>query len=97
MRSNLNKIIEAYRQSSELTIIVGIDANHHIRDFDLSFKVNIAPLNPEESTSIKKRSYIQAQLHKADLLVDELKDHIITSLVIETYNIELINKQKNQR
>ena len=40
------------------------------------------PSYKEEITTHKQRTFIQAQLHKADEVVKEVKDHIITNIPI---------------
>ena len=68
---------------------MGIDANHFIRPeliennvSTTTLKMHIYPSSEEEFTTKKKRSYLQAQLNKANLLVNEVKDHIITTFEI---------------
>ena len=64
-------------------MIVGVDANHFIKDPKIKGSIDIIPIDPSEATTIKKRSYIQAQYHKADQQVNEVKDHIITNMKFE--------------
>lgn len=71
-----------YYDLSPYNIIVGVDANHRLESAKLNHHNYIVPNKPEDTSSIKKRSYIQAQMHKADQAVDELKDHIISTLEI---------------
>jgi hypothetical protein len=49
------------------------------------------PDNPKMATSIKKRSFLQAQLNKAGLSIFEVKDHLITNLKVISWETELIN------
>ena len=77
----MNYVIDYY-DASPYKIIVGVDANHRIESPKINQQNYIVPNKPEDSSSIKKRSYIQAQMHKADQAVDELKDHIISTLEI---------------
>ena len=72
-----------YKEIQDFTVIVGVDANHFIKDPKINESIEIIPTDPSEATTIKKRSYIQAQYHKADQQVNEVKDHIITTMKIE--------------
>jgi len=45
------------------------------------------PTNTKIPTSIKRRSYLQAQLKKAALDVSEVKDLILTSFAVTSWNI----------
>lgn len=72
-------------------LVAGMDSNHFLRNFKLNRHIHKVPNTIHQSTSIKKRSFIQAQLHKADLLVNEVKDHIITTLPIESSWLEVID------
>ena len=77
----LNEIVTAH---PNLKVIVGIDANHFLSEqkgFD------IVPRSPDVATSIKKRSFLQAQYKKSGLLVSEVKDHIITNQKIREFSI----------
>jgi hypothetical protein len=65
----LDFVIEYY-SSKKIKIIVGMDANHYIKEPKLKQKSFICPDTADKHTSIKKRSYIQAQMHKADQQVD---------------------------
>ena len=69
-----------YYEKEDFKVVVGMDANHFIASPKLNCKNYIVPRDPSESTTIKKRSYIQAQLHKADQCVNEVKDHIVSNL-----------------
>jgi hypothetical protein len=48
-----------------LKIIVGIDANHFIKETNNNF-LNTVPGEEVQTTSTKKRTHLQAQFHKAD-------------------------------
>jgi len=43
---------------------------------------DIYPFSNENPTSVKRRTYLQAQYNKANVSVSEVKDHIITNLKI---------------
>jgi hypothetical protein len=49
----------------------------------MSSQFRFFPQNEEQFTTIKKRTFTQAQFHKAELEVKESKDRIITTEVIE--------------
>ena len=78
-------------------LIVGMDANHWIESFKLDKLSWIVPIESDQHTSIKKRSYIQAQLHKADVMINELKDHIISTLPITDFRIETIKGMESSK
>ena len=70
-------------QNKKITIIAGVDANHYISQENQPVpNIEIFPSNKNDFTTNKKRSYLQAQLKKADVAVNEVKDHIITNLNI---------------
>ena len=59
-------------------------------------KMNIFPMSKDEFTTNKKRSYLQAQLNKANVFVNEVKDHILTTLEINEKYVSLIDGSKSQ-
>jgi regulation of enolase protein 1 (concanavalin A-like superfamily) len=84
-------------QGGAFTVIVGIDANHHIQEFDLPTRqVYVVPVRNSKTTTVKKRSFIQAQIDKAGLMVSDTKDHIITTCEITDYRIELVNGKQSR-
>ena len=60
-------------------------------------KTFIVPKDKLTPTSIKKRTYIQAQIKKAGLKAEEVKDHIVSTLPINQHWIELVNGNDSQR
>lgn len=76
------------QEQPNLKIIVGIDANQFIKKID-SF--NIFPLSEEEFTTRKRRTDMQLQFEKAGLIVEDVKDHLITNLKMIDMNVETIN------
>ena len=79
-----------------LKILIGIDANHflvheNLLDSEGNQIFFIAPNVPEKPTTIKKRSFMQAQYKKSGLAVSEVKDHIVSSKNIVEYSIEGID------
>ena len=48
------------------------------------------PLDKSVSTTIKKRSFLQAQFHKADKPINEVKDHIITDISLQQFYVSEI-------
>lgn len=51
----------------------------------------MAPEHSDKPTSVKKRSFLQAQYKKAGVNVSEVKDEIVTTHKIVEYGIEKIN------
>lgn len=90
----LDKIAKAHKG---LKIIVGMDANHYVKQVLLDPKTYIVPNSGRVGTSIKKRTYIQAQLHKADQRINEVKDHIVSTLPITQHWLELVDGNDSQR
>lgn len=72
-----------------LKIMIGIDANHFIPDTHIPFR--LVPSNQEKPTTIKKRTYLQAQFKKAGEEVRAVKDHLIAKGHIEEFQIEAID------
>ena len=71
-----------------------MDANHFISEPKLKGNFKLVPYYREEVTTHKKRTFIQAQLNKADQTVKEVKDHILTNLEITSYERCMINNEK---
>jgi UDP-N-acetylglucosamine 2-epimerase len=67
-----------------LKIVLGMDSNHFVdatllyneQEQQLFFMV---PTLPEKPTTVKKRSFMQAQYSKAGVEVSEVKDHVACS------------------
>jgi hypothetical protein len=98
----LNLTIDYYADESALKqplkIIVGVDANHFLtKAKNIKAKTYQYPTKEQDFTTHKKRSYIQAQLKKADKDINEVKDHILTTCPIKEHYVSLINgcKSKN--
>ena len=83
------------KQSVKLQVIIGIDANHYLKINKEEFNLKIFPTEKTDFTTNKKRSYIQAQLHKADEAVNEVKDHIITTLEFRESYVSLVDGTKS--
>ena len=60
---------------------MGLDSNHFMNPKTYT-PYNISPDIEIESTSIKKRTAIQLQTKKTNLIVMETKDQIVTDLKI---------------
>ena len=71
-----------------------MDANHFIERHNIRKDFMMVPYLKEQITTNKKRTYIQAQLHKADIEVKEVKDHILTNIPIKLFSRDLVNQQK---
>jgi sugar diacid utilization regulator len=94
LQIGLNRLFEYYKNVEHFQVISGMDANHFIESLNLTRPVTIVPSNPDHSTSIKKRSYIQAQLKKADVAINEVKDHIVTTLKVSNHWRALVNAEE---
>lgn len=70
-----------------LNMIVGMDANQWInpQDFLSSF-----PDSNETITTSKKRTMMQMQYHKSDILVQETKDYLMTNMLIKECRVETV-------
>lgn len=67
-----------------LKIVLGMDSNHFLETQNLFNEEGqqiffIKPDVNDKPTTIKKRTFMQAQLKKAGLAVKEVKDHIATT------------------
>ena len=69
------------KDNKGIQIILGIDSNHFMSP-DKYTDFNISPGVETESTTIKKRTAIQLQTKKTNLIVMETKDQIVSSLPI---------------
>lgn len=71
-----------------LKIIIGMDSNHYLVHHEnlLNDKGEqmffLTPSTQDKPTTVKKRSFMQAQFKKAGLAVSEVKDHIVASRTI---------------
>ena len=63
----------------DYNVILGGDLNSYLGAMKEE-NLNIFPVEEEQITTIKKRTYTQGQFHKADKIVKESKDKIITNL-----------------
>ena len=79
-------VLEKY---PEFEVICGMDANSFIKPFDE--RLHLFPDSEEQFTSIKKRTAMQVQSSKAEKLVKELKDAIMTTLPIQTKHVFTIS------
>ena len=79
-----------------LKIIIGMYANHLVKHENLLDEKGrqmffLTPSQPEKPTTIKKRSFLQAQFKKSGIAVSEVKDHIVASRDIFESRIERID------
>ena len=79
---------EIRNEYENLNIIAGVDANHFLEDFPF---LNVYPSDELDVTTRKKRTSMQLQFEKAEKLIEEAKDHIITNLSITDVKVETIN------
>ncbi len=73
-----------------LKFMMGIDANHFIKDESYPDTVNFkrVPENNEIPTTLKKRTFLQCQFDKSNIEVSEVKDMIITNRTVQKYLVE---------
>ena len=71
-----------------------MDANHFITRPEMKGNINIAPEDKKRTTTKKRRTYIQAQLNKADVTVNEVKDHILSTLPINDFTRVLVSNKE---
>lgn len=64
----------------EFNIISGCDINSFLPSFDNSF--HLYPENITQSTVVKKRTSMQVQSNKSEVVSKESKDSILTNLPI---------------
>lgn len=74
---------------ADLDIIVGMDANSFIPGFNE--RLHMFPDSAEQYTTIKKRTSMQVQTSKAEKLVQENKDAIMTTLPFKMKQILTIS------
>lgn len=55
----------------------------------------MAPDRSNKPTTVKKRTFMQAQLQKAGETVSEVKDHVASTLPILDYRIEKIDGKES--
>lgn len=91
LSETLSDILTYYNGNKDFNVIIGVDANHFMEVPQIKGSINIVPTDKSHSTTIKKRTFIQAQLHKADIVVNEVKDHILTTLPIQKHRTSLVD------
>lgn len=79
MKTFLNNLRKDY---PGYNIILGADANSFVKNEFLDRVYSIFPTNENTITTRKKRTFLQPQFKKGDIVVEACKDHIITSLQI---------------
>ena len=90
------KGIKSNPELKNLKIVIGMDANNFLAQENLfnekKEKVfGMAPDRQNKPTTVKKRSFMQAQFKKAGEAVSEVKDHVASTLPILSYRIERID------
>ena len=79
------KLKEVKSKYPKLHIMMGIDANHSLIDHpDNSYST--LPSLHDKTTSSKKRTSMQVQLHKTNVDVYEVKDHLISTIPFQGSN-----------
>ena len=76
-------------------IVVAGDINSYLDiDGPLAQRYNSYPASKEEFTTLKKRTYTQAQFHKANTVVMESKDKVVTTLPKGECEVTTISGEK---
>jgi hypothetical protein len=84
-----------------LKIVIGMDANHFIEGANLmdadgaTQLFSIFPATEERPTTVKERTFLQAQFKKAGVRVSEVKDEIVTTNQILESHIEKANGEES--
>ena len=74
-------------ESPNTKIIVGMDANHFLKAKD---QFHTFPNAENTITTRKKRTFLQPQFNKANKLVEEIKDLLLSNLTIKNGSVETI-------
>jgi hypothetical protein len=69
-------------------IVVAGDLNSYLEPFSPQF--SFYPLKEDDMTTVKKRTLTQGQFHKAEKVVRESKDKIISTLKVREGKISYI-------
>jgi hypothetical protein len=83
MFENLNTIRKEY---PGLEIVIGTDSNHFL-DPNVYPGFNFIPDVEKSSTTSKKRTWVQLQTSKANVIVMETKDHLISTRKMKNFFI----------
>jgi hypothetical protein len=76
-------------------IIVGGDLNSFLKPLKkVTAKYCMYPVNEWEFTTLKKKTYSQAQYHEAEIEIKESKDRIISTLKIEYGEVSYLSGEK---
>ena len=81
-------VIKLKEKSPEYEVIVAGDLNSFLPPFSEAF--HIFPEKETEMTTVKKRTFTQGQFNKADKVVRESKDKVISTLKISEGKISYI-------
>ena len=81
---------EIKEENHDLDIILGTDCNHFMSPKKYT-SFNISPSMEVQSTTIKKRTAIQVQSRKTNVIVMETKDQIVTNLDILESHVGMIS------
>lgn len=87
MFDDINKVLH---ENGGLQIILGADSNHFMRP-SLCPSLNFIPDTEKASTTSKKRTYMQLQSSKANVIVFETKDHLLSTMKARHHFIGMIN------
>lgn len=89
-------LLKLKKKLPDYDIILGGDLNSYLDCY--TSELNFYPSEESEMTTVKKRTATQGQYHKADKMVYESKDKIVSSLAIAQGKITYItgNKPSNE-
>ena len=73
-----------------MKIIVGADANHFLKESPGNFLKRV-PSMEAETTSTKKRTFMQVQFKKGDVEARSIKDQILSTLAIRHHSVNVID------
>lgn len=79
-----------------LRVIVGANCSQYLAADKNNF-LNTVPDTPDEQTSTKMRTYLQAQLSKAGQYTSLVKDHLFSTLPFKEHSIDLIDGSRAVR
>jgi hypothetical protein len=87
LKEGINVLKDKFK---EYQFVIAGDLNSFVKFYP---PVNSFPESDEQFTTLKKRTASQAQLHKAEKIVRESKDKIISSLPLNKGKITFINDE----
>lgn len=84
------EVLNRIRKEEGLQIIAGLDANQAVHDTGFNQFPQVGAI-----TTSKKRTMMQFQFHKSDILVEEAKDYMLSSFELDDGKIETITQHES--